>query len=1041
MLILLLATFYLLAQAGPAQAEVIGAISTWFAGLSAGAQFVIRVAVSLGTSLLMQKKPEFRDEGVEIKYTTSGGTEPQGAVFGISDSGGHSVYRNSHGAGNRYYTHVVEYSDVPGCTLVGLIIDGVQSQLGSTEHADYGKPILSKRLDDGNDRAWVKFYDGSQTTADAMLVDRYSGDSDLPWTADHIGTGICYAIFTFDYDREQFVSEPQVRAVLAGVPFYDPREDTSVGGDGAQRFDNPATWAHTKNPLVIANHLMRGYVLPCGEVYGGAADADDLPLSNWVAAMNACDVEVGVSDRPRFRFGMEVKFHRDEPAKIIEECLASANAQIAELGGVFTVQVAEPAPAVAAITDGDILVSEATEYDPFPGFEQVFNAMVITHPDPGSLWQPKQLPVIENTDWVAEDGERRSISVELMGVPWPGQAQQVGDSMLRDERRWKRHKAPLRHSWSWLEPLHTIEWTSAWNGYEDKLFEVSEAVYDLHRGNVLVSLRERDPADLGHIEDLELPDPADATAQIARTSASVIGLTVVAETIQATGGSLARPALRVSWDRAAMGDVDGVGLRMRIDGETDIIRYLEIHDRAAEDVVIEPVLPGTDYQVSARVLSPSQTHAWGDWETVTAGNIRLATEDLDDDLQSDIQSGIRASEVSVRAFGNGMSGNPVFEAWSGTLPDGVGVSSTGAGTITKASSARFGNAIEIDTGLAPTTETLAALWNFSNSVHFGQPPAAVERALVTLDVELVSGDWNGFAVQLFWRGDTNGFVNTMLDGGQLSPQTGIVQRVEIYVDRPDTWVQGGADDIVGRIRATTEGGLGLSEKVVRVHRFDVEPVLASSRAGILQQVKIDQQVQQARILLEAVAGAAAGEFELIAVDDGSEFGSQMILTADRFLFRGGSALFDSDFEVTGDLLAAGVVSGFETSNHSFFTVAAGSLVATSLSLGAVESEYDDVLSLMVTAIPPVSGTPNDGWLNLKLELEYSEFAGFSVNFSESIFLSVLDDAAAFPATGTIATMHSPQTDAAGEYILKVTNYDATRDVQIQIRARRMKVRR
>lgn len=674
MLILLLAVFYLLSQAGPAEAAIIGTISTWFAGLSVGAQFAIRLVVSLGSSLLMQKKPKFAaEQGVEIKYTTSGGTEPQGTVFGISDSGGHSVYRNSHGPENRYYTHVIEYSDVPGCALVGLIIDGVQSEFGETEHPDYGRPILSKRLEGGTDRAWVKFYDGTQTAADPMMVDRYSEHPDLPWTADHVGTGIGYAIYTFDYDREQFVSEPQIRPILSGVAFYDPREDTSVGGDGAQRFDDPDTWVHSKNPLVIAGHVLRGYVLPCGEVYGGAADAEDLPLANWVAAMNACDAPVGASDRPRFRFGMEVKFHRDEPAKVIEECLAAANAQIAELGGVFTVQVAEPAPAVAAITDGDILVSEPTEYDPFPGFEQVFNALVLTHPDPGSLWQPKQMKVIENAAWVAEDGERRSISVELMGVPWPGQAQQVGDSMLRDERRWKRHKAPLRHSWGWLEPLQTIEWTSAWNGYDAKLFEVAECIYDLRRGNVLVSLRERDPADLAHIEALELPDPPVATLQLPRADAEVVGFAVVADSVQSDDGIRQRPILRASWNRVAMGDIEGVGMRLRIKDSLPIVRQIEVRDRDAASHVIEPVLPGETYQVSARVLSQTHTHPWGAWIDVLTDDLRLTPADLTDAFKEQIDTAFNRTDGAVEAV-DGAIGDlrDRIEGWLGGIGLGGG---------------------------------------------------------------------------------------------------------------------------------------------------------------------------------------------------------------------------------------------------------------------------------------------------------------------------------------------------------------------------------
>ncbi|PTX45942.1 hypothetical protein IQ03_04170 [Gemmobacter caeni] len=65
-------------------------------------------------------------------------------------------------------------------------------------YVGYGLPILG----DYEGHAWIRYYDGSQTAADPMLLARYGTHPDRPWTADMVGTGLCYAILTFYYDRE-----------------------------------------------------------------------------------------------------------------------------------------------------------------------------------------------------------------------------------------------------------------------------------------------------------------------------------------------------------------------------------------------------------------------------------------------------------------------------------------------------------------------------------------------------------------------------------------------------------------------------------------------------------------------------------------------------------------------------------------------------------------------------------------------------------------------------------------------------------------------
>lgn len=100
---------------------------------------------------------------------------------------------------------------------------------------------------------------------------------------------------------------------------------------------------------------------------GGECEAGDLPLDNWFAAMNACDIAIddGAGGTvPQYRGGIEVALD-DEPAAIIEELLKAACAEMSEVGGIWKIRVGGPGLPVWTCTDDDVLVSEGRNSIPF----------------------------------------------------------------------------------------------------------------------------------------------------------------------------------------------------------------------------------------------------------------------------------------------------------------------------------------------------------------------------------------------------------------------------------------------------------------------------------------------------------------------------------------------------------------------------------------------------------------------------------------------------------------------------------------------------
>ncbi|WP_297772657.1 hypothetical protein [uncultured Roseovarius sp.] len=593
---------------------------------------------AIGLNLIQQRrlrKGRNTSAGLQVTVTTRGAIESETAIIGVYATKGHLIYHNSHGKNNRYYQTVIEVSGLPGVTLSRLMIDGAYTELGDEEHPDYGLPIIAKR-DLGKDHAWIRFYDGTQTAADPTLVAKYSEDPVTPWTEAHVNTGVAYAVITNLVSAKVFPNgAPELRFEISGIPFYDPREDSTVGGDGPQRWSDPATWKQTRNPIVISYNIVRGIALPDGSTWGGDAEAEDVPLASWVAGMETCDIDV--SGRRQYQCGFEIHFAEDEPFDVLEELMAACNGQIAEFGGFFYVQVGAPDFAVAQITDDDLLVTDDATKDPFPELMEIYNRVSATFVSPGALWNGKPIDLIRNADWEEDDGTQRTFELELPAVFSPAQAGQLAEDVLRDQRRWRQHAWPLPPDYANLRPLNTVSVTSAWNDYADKLFEVAEIALDPHRFVTVATLRERDPDDFVINPDLEIPDRTSILPVPIPTDAGLPGFTTAATVVSNEDDTIRRPAVAVFWDASEIAEtIKGIAIECQLRASEEEVWSGTVLDVERGSMIIRPVSPATNLRVRAKPLADNRRGQWTAWVFVTTGDVRLTQADLSDALRDEI---------------------------------------------------------------------------------------------------------------------------------------------------------------------------------------------------------------------------------------------------------------------------------------------------------------------------------------------------------------------------------------------------------------------
>ena len=657
------------------QASAIGAFLTTGIG-----RLLASVALS-ALQVALQPKP--RVPGITTEVTQNGGTNPAAFVLGrYATAGAHICPPMTHGTvgktPNAYLTYVIDLGDVAGQSLSRVMIDGAYVTLGITAHPDYGLPVQGRYTD----FAWVKFYDGTQTLADPQLIAAYGGYPERPWTSNMVGTGMCYAIMTFRYNRNVFGGFPQCRFEMDGIRLYDPRKDTTVGGSGAQRWATPSTWAQSDNPVVMAYNIMRGITITGLGLWGGNFPAADLPLASWFSAMNECDVLESLAaggTEPRYRAGYEVMVNA-EPASVLDELFKGCAGQVAEVGGIWKVRVGGPALPVYFMTDADVVVSKNQEMDPFPPPDRRNNGIAARYPEPNAMWEAKDAPPRYNATWEAEDGNQRLLaSLDLSAVPYGNQVQRIMKAYITDERRFRRHALTLPPDAAVLEPLDTLSWTSARNGYVSKVFDLSEVVDDARTLLQRCSMREVDPTDYSWTSALELPTSFPSSVVVTPAAQAVPGWAVAAFLITDGLGASRRPALRLSWTPNDLDAVTGIHYMVRVKATLASVKIGTIADVTGGEIIIaDGIVRNTVYQARARLVGAGRVMSYTAWTDVTSPTSGLLNEDFETGIYSLFTAqGLYAIRDVTSLPGSGaFVGEKVFNRTDGKLYQWTGVAWT-----------------------------------------------------------------------------------------------------------------------------------------------------------------------------------------------------------------------------------------------------------------------------------------------------------------------------------------------------------------------------
>lgn len=153
------------------------------------------------------------------------------------------------------------------------------------------------------------------------------------WTDDMIGKGLHYVAFQLTYDNSVFPQGlPTFKFERRGCKLYDPRKDSTRGGSGSHRLDNPSTWEWSENAALVILDLHT-------QVYDYTAD--EIDFAAFMSAATQCEFTTPV-DGEVHRFAINGEFDLDEGySEVVASMLAACHGSKTMVAGKLGIRVGQ----------------------------------------------------------------------------------------------------------------------------------------------------------------------------------------------------------------------------------------------------------------------------------------------------------------------------------------------------------------------------------------------------------------------------------------------------------------------------------------------------------------------------------------------------------------------------------------------------------------------------------------------------------------------------------------------------------------------------
>ncbi len=381
-----------------------------------------------------------------VSGNVRGSSETHLIVLGERRVGGKLVSLGTAGNNNRdlYIGLAHSVTHAGGCEgLTGFWFDDTYvplANLGSlTGSTDVSFGDLAGQVN-------LAFYRGTDT----QLADAASVAAGVDSSTDY-RRRICWtrALLRMSSDDEVFNAAfpggiPTLNAVLRGWRCYDPRLDTTAGGSGSQRANNPLTWTWTRNPALCASTY---WIVP--RLDGGCGRAiDTVDWASVAAAANVCDelISTPAGMQPRFRCDL-VLDTRDKRRENLQKILDTMGGRAPRIGRIrkfYAAAYRNPTATIDATwLRGPVVCT------PLQPIDNLSNTIRARFPDETNGFKDTDTPPFAIASAVTADGEPIDTQVSFDGVVRPYGAQYLTQIILKRARRQEQIELPC--NWRGLD--------------------------------------------------------------------------------------------------------------------------------------------------------------------------------------------------------------------------------------------------------------------------------------------------------------------------------------------------------------------------------------------------------------------------------------------------------------------------------------------------------------------------------------------------------------------------------------------------------------
>ncbi len=599
-------------------APVIGAIGSFFGGLGIVGKLVLGIGLQLISAKLQKnraKKAEQQAGGVQFELQYGENVSRQVAC-GLVGMAGHDCYANSYGDANKLLQQVYAFSDFP-CDGLSRIWAGGKELPLTHQGGDYYTV-------DAGDYAGLlsfRFYDGTQTAADATLI---SGSNPFGrWTANYVGTGICYLVAYLTYDQERLAQPPAFFFELRGARLYDFRKDSTAGGVGPHRWGDYSTYEFTENPVVMDYNYRRGFAVNGDMFLGMGMSPIDLPVDRYAIAANICDETASYGKRYRCSVIFDADLeHGDNIDAVMQSC---GGIVVDSVDGSWPL-IGTDQPIVETITDEDLISTEPVKFQKYKSQADIVNSVQGTYPEPANMWSPVGYDTQTNASQVGLDRRTRDFKLDFPTVPYKAQANQLASIYYKENRYEATAEIIVRPRFQTIKAGDWIRWNSA--RYGDRVYMVAsrsiKALTSDGPRNVVLSLVERNGAIYDGVGVLPpvIPFPPGEPEYVNELPDYAV---IPVKAIGADGRSYA--AFRISWSTIADPTVTAIEFQWRIKAQPANIFTRTVPGDALIAFIQEGIVSLTDYEFRYRVIVDGRAQpgwsAWVEYTSIDGGNADL----------------------------------------------------------------------------------------------------------------------------------------------------------------------------------------------------------------------------------------------------------------------------------------------------------------------------------------------------------------------------------------------------------------------------------